>query len=298
MRHFLDLSEVGSASLRTITERAKAWKSASAAQGADQDLPLKGKALAMIFEKPSTRTRVSFERAVQQLGGEAIVLSSAEMQMGRGESVSDTAKVLSRYCDALMIRTFGHQILAELADAATVPVINGLTDQGHPCQVMADVMTFEEHRGAIKGQRLAYFGDGNNMAHSLMQAADLFDFELTVATPEPLAPDARYLNDHVTLTHDPDVAARGARALITDTWVSMGDDAAVSRHNLLRPYQVNSALMAQAAKDAIFMHCLPAHREEEVTTEVIDGPQSVVFDEAENRLHVQKAVLGWCLGVF
>ena len=292
MKHFLDLSAIDAPDLRRIIDQAKAWK-----DGHD-DLPLKGKALAMIFEKSSTRTRVSFERAIQQLGGEAIVLSAADMQMGRGETISDTAKVLSRYCDAIMIRTFGHEVLTELAAEATIPVINGLTDRSHPCQVMADVMTFEEHRGPIQGQRLAYLGDGNNMAHSLMDAAQQFDFELSIATPPELAPNKAFLNDHVRLSHDPDIAVQGARAVITDTWVSMGDAEAETRHNLLKPYQVNAALMAKATQDAIFMHCLPAHREEEVTPDVIDGPQSVVFDEAENRLHAQKAILGWCLGVF
>lgn len=292
MKHFLDLSAVSGGDLRAIIDQAKIWKA-----GQD-DLPLKGKALAMIFEKSSTRTRVSFERAIQQLGGEAIILSSSDMQMGRGETVADTAKVLSRYCDAIMIRTFGHDILTELAAEATVPVINGLTDRSHPCQVMADVLTFEEHRGAIQGQKLAYLGDGNNMAHSLMEAAEKFDFELAVAGPSDLLPDPSFHNAHVTLTQNPEEAVQNARAVITDTWVSMGDDQAESRHNKLKPYQVTTDLMKQAKEDAIFMHCLPAHRGEEMTAEVIDGPQSVVFDEAENRLHAQKAILGWCLGVF
>lgn len=292
MKHFLDLSDIPAHELARIIEQAKLWKS-----GHDS-LPLKGKALAMIFEKSSTRTRVSFERAVQQLGGEAIILSSSDMQMGRGETVSDTAKVLSRYCDAIMIRTFGHEVLTELAQQATVPVINGLTDRSHPCQVMADVLTFEEHRGPIKRQKLAYLGDGNNMAHSLMEAAQKFDFSLTVATPEELKPSSDFMNENVTLTRDPYKAAAEAKAIIADTWVSMGVKDGESRHNLLRPYQVNRNLMSLASHDAIFMHCLPAHRDEEVTAEVIDGPQSVVFDEAENRLHAQKAILGWCLGAF
>ena len=300
MRHFLDLCAVEPAELRAIVEQAKTWKAEHKQAGhkRQESLPLKGRAVAMIFEKSSTRTRVSFERGIQQLGGQAIVLSTSDMQMGRGETASDTAKVLSRYCDAIMIRTFGHDVLVELAAAATIPVINGLTDRSHPCQVMADVLTFEEHCGPIAGQRLAYVGDGNNMAHSLMEAAQQFDFELAVATPEQLAPDCSFLNDQVTLTQDPNLAVHGARAVITDTWVSMGDKDAQVRHNLLKPYQVTTDLMDKAAEDAIFMHCLPAHREEEVTSEVIDGPQSVVFDEAENRLHAQKAILGWCLNVF
>ena len=292
MRHFLDLSSNSANELRQILEHAKRWKSGR------HDLPLKGKALAMIFEKFSTRTRVSFERAIQQLGGEAIILSSSDMQLGRGETVSDTAKVLSRYCDALMIRTFGHEILEELAAEATIPVINGLTDRSHPCQVMADVLTFEEHCGPIAGQKLAYLGDGNNMAHSLMEAAEKFDFTIAIGAPTELAPDQSFLNDHVTITQNPSLAVANAQAVITDTWISMGDDKASSRHNLLKPYQVTPDLMRQAAPDAIFMHCLPAHRGEEMTADVIDGPQSVVFHEAENRLHVQKAILGWCLGVF
>ena len=289
-KHFLDLSDVSSAQLRGILDQAKAWKAGH------EDLPLKGKALAMIFEKSSTRTRVSFERAIQQLGGEAIVLSSDDMQMGRGESISDTAKVLSRYCDAIMIRTFGHAVLSELADHATVPVINGLTDKSHPCQVMADVMTFEEHRGDIQGQKLTYLGDGNNMVYSLIEAAERFDFELTVSSPAQLAPAAEFLNANTVLNPDPEAAVVGARAVITDCWVSMGDQDAENRHNLLKPYQVTTDLMARAADDAIFMHCLPAHRGEEMTAAVIDGPQSVVFDEAENRLHAQKAVLAWAMG--
>lgn len=289
--HFLDLSDVSGAELRKIIDQAKTWKA-----GHD-DLPLKGKALAMIFEKSSTRTRVSFERAIQQLGGEAIVLSSADMQMGRGESISDTAKVLSRYCDAIMIRTFGHEILDELAQEATVPVINGLTDKSHPCQVMADVLTFEEHRGNIQGQKLTYLGDGNNMVYSLIEAAERFDFELTVSSPDELAPAKEYLNANTILNPDPEAAVAGAKAVITDCWVSMGDKDAENRHNLLKPYQVTTDLMSKAAADAIFMHCLPAHRGEEMTAEVIDGPQSVVFDEAENRLHAQKAILGWAMGV-
>ena len=254
MKHFLDLSDLSGGELRRILEQAKMWKA-----GHD-DLPLRGKALAMIFEKSSTRTRVSFERAIQQLGGHAVVLSSADMQMGRGESIHDTAKVLSRYCDALMIRTYGHSILTELAQHASVPVINGLTDKSHPCQVMADILTFEEHRGPIQGQRLTYVGDGNNMVYSLIEAAERFDFHLTVSSPPELAPAREYLNDHTTLTPDPWAAVQGARAVITDCWVSMGDADAENRHNLLQPYQVTRELMATAAKDAIFMHCLPAHR--------------------------------------
>ena len=292
MRHFLDLSAVAASDLRRIMEQAKVWKAGQA------DLPLKGKALALVFEKPSTRTRISFERAIQQLGGEAIVLSTATMQLGRGETVSDTAKVLSRYCDAIMIRTFEHNTLTELAQAATVPIINGLTDRSHPCQVMADVLTFEEHCGPIQGQKFAYLGDGNNMAYSLIEAAERFDFQLTISSPAQRAPPPHHLNANTRLNPDPQSAVRCARAVLTDCWISMGDEDSDNRHNLLKPYQVTAELMAQAAVDAIFLHCLPAHRGEEVTAEVIDGPQSRVFEEAENRLHAQKAILGWCLGVF
>jgi len=296
-RHFLDLDKVEQDELRRIVDLGRAFKTGKAADAQ----PLRGKTLAMIFEKPSTRTRVSFEVGMRQLGGEAVVLSHTEMQLGRGETVADTARVLSRYVDAIMIRTDAPEKLLELAENATVPVINGLTDRSHPCQLMADVMTYEEHKGPIAGGRVAWCGDGNNMATSWIHAAARFDFELRLACPADLAPLpdamawARARGASIIETRDPEAAVAGADCVVTDTWVSMGDKDAASRHNMLKPYQVNERLMRLAARDAIFMHCLPAHREEEMTAGVIDGPQSVVWDEAENRLHAQKAILAWCL---
>ena len=296
MRHFLDLDEIAADELRTMIERAKAYKRGDGLESG----PLDGKILAMIFEKPSTRTRVSFEAGMKRLGGEVIMLNGAELQLGRGETVADTARVLSRYVDCIMIRTFAHETLQELADNATVPVINGLTDRTHPCQLMADVMSFEEHRGPIKDRVIAWSGDGNNMASSWIQAAIQFDFQLRIACPPELAPPpevvawARERGGRIEVLHDPGAAVDGADAVVTDTWVSMGDED-TNRHNLLAPYQVDNALMAKANPEAVFMHCLPAHRGEEVTAEVIDGPQSIVFDEAENRLHSQMAILTWCL---
>ena len=301
-RHFLDLKDHTSKVLRDIIDQAHRMKSERREGGRLVNQPLKGKMLAMIFDKPSTRTRVSFDVGMRELGGETIYLSGSEMQLGRGESVSDTAKVLSRYVDAIMIRTTDHTRLIELAESASIPVINGLTDDSHPCQIMADVMTFEEHRGAIAGKKLAWTGDGNNVLTSLIHAAGRFDFELSVATPAELQPTqevmawARGENVSISLTSDPREAVAMADCVITDTFVSMGDDDNDKRHELLMPYQVNDVLMAEAKKDAIFMHCLPAHREEEVTASVMDGLQSVVFDEAENRLHAQKSILAYCLG--
>jgi ornithine carbamoyltransferase len=294
-RHFLDLDAIEAADLRSMIDTAALMKKGQPSKS------MAGKTLAMIFEKPSTRTRVSFEVAAMQLGGSAIVLSSGDMQLGRGETVADTARVLSRYVDAIMLRTSGHDRLTELAEHASVPVINALTDRSHPCQVMADVLTIEEHRGPIQGKRLAWTGDGNNMVTSLIHAAERFDFELSIATPPELAPDpeviewARRGQARVHVTDDPRKAVEGADAVITDTWVSMGDSDAERRQALLAPFQVDEPLMRQARSDAIFLHCLPAHRGEEVTDAVIDGPNSVVFDEAENRLHAQKAILAWCL---
>ncbi|MDB5513146.1 MAG: ornithine carbamoyltransferase [Enterovirga sp.] len=264
--------------------------------------PLTGKMLAMIFDKPSTRTRVSFDVAMRELGGETIVLTGQEMQLGRGETIADTARVLSRYVDAIMIRILDHATLLELAASATVPVINGLTKTSHPCQIMADVLTFEEHRGPIAGRTVAWSGDVNNVLASWVQAAGRLDFKLKVAAPveltdrEEIAAWARAVGADVSVTADPFEAARDADAIVTDCWVSMGDEDETNRHNLLAPYQVNERLMAASSRDPIFMHCLPAHRGEEVTDGVIDGPRSVVFDEAENRLHAQKGILAWCLG--
>lgn len=301
-RHFLDIRDHDPATLRRIIDRAHTMKKDWRQEGRGAFQPLKNKMLAMIFDKPSTRTRVSFDVGMRELGGETINLTGTEMQLGRGETIGDTARVLSRYVDAIMIRTTEHSRLMELSEAASVPVINGLTDDSHPCQIMADVMTFEEHRGPIAGRKLAWTGDGNNVLTSLVHAAQRFDFELAVATPPELSPTAKILawakaeGTRLSVTSDPFEAVAGADCVMTDTFVSMGDDQKERRHNLLMPYQVNDRLMAAAKANAIFMHCLPAHREEEVTAAVMDGPQSVVFDEAENRLHAQKSILAWCLG--
>jgi ornithine carbamoyltransferase len=301
IRHFLDLDEIPAGELHGMLASSRAMKTAWQRDRAAAARPLAGKSLAMIFDKPSTRTRVSFDVAMRQLGGETIVLTGQEMQLGRGETIADTARVLSRYVDAIMIRILDHEALLELARYATVPVINGLTRLSHPCQVMADLMTFEEHRGSIAGRRVAWTGDHNNVLVSWMHAAQRFKFELRVATPPELSPDARTKawikksGADIVLGNDPEEAVAGADCVVTDTWVSMGDKESARRHNLLKPYQVNARLMANAKPDAIFMHCLPAHRGEEVTDAVIDGPQSVVFDEAENRLHAQKGILAWCL---
>jgi ornithine carbamoyltransferase len=300
IRHFLDLTDVSSSELRGIIAAARAMKER---RGGRMEKPLAGKTLAMIFDRPSTRTRVSFDVGMRQLGGESITLTGQEMQLGRGETIADTARVLSRYVDAILIRTLDHQHVIELARHATVPVINGLTRRSHPCQVMADVMTFEEHRGSIRGRTVAWTGDGNNVLASWMHAADRFAFQLRVATPPELKPK-KWLLDWlkqsdaaIRVGTDPEEAVKGADCVVTDTWVSMGDRNGGRRHNLLKRYQVNARLMAKAKPDALFMHCLPAHRGDEVTDEVMDGPQSVVFDEAENRLHAQKGILAWCLRV-
>ena len=294
-RSFLDLDAIASGDLRRILDRAVAFKSGDPAK------PMAGKMLAMIFDKPSTRTRVSFEVAAKQLGGDAIVLSSRDMQLGRGETIADTAKVLSRYVDAIMIRTDAHAKILELAEHATVPIVNGLTDHSHPCQILADLQTIEEHRGPVAGKTLAWVGDGNNVLTSLVHAAVRFGFALNVATPAELAPAPELLawaaerQGRVRAGTDPVAAVTGADAVFADTWVSMGQDGESERYRLLEPYRVDEGLMGHAASDALFLHCLPAHRGDEVTAAVIDGPQSVVFDAAENRLHVQKAILEWCL---
>ncbi|MGU3497128.1 ornithine carbamoyltransferase [Xanthobacteraceae bacterium A53D] len=299
VRHFLDLTDLEAVELRQVLELSKQLKAKRKA--GTEEKPLAGKSLAMVFDKPSTRTRVSFDLAMRQLGGETIMLTGAEMQLGRGESIADTARVLSRFVDAIMIRILSHDDLVELAAHATVPVINGLTHVSHPCQVMADVLTFEEHKGPITGRRVAWTGDANNVLESWIHAAQQFDFTINVATPKELSPRqalkefVKRTKAKVNFMRDPDEAVEGVDCVITDTWVSMGDKGAERRHNLLKPYQVNGKLMARANPGAIFMHCLPAHRGEEVTDEVMDGPQSVVFDEAENRLHAQKGILAWCL---
>ena len=296
-RHFLDLDRVDAAELRRILDIGHAMKK----DGRSAAKPLAGRTLAMIFEKPSTRTRVSFEVAMKQLGGDVVLLDASSSQLGRGESVADTARVLSRYVDAIMIRTTQASKLEELAEHATVPVINGLTDASHPCQLMADVMTLEERKGGAKGRVVAWSGDGNNVLASWVHAAQRFDFDLRIACPEQLQPPAKLLDwaqregARVQVTHDPAEAVGAADCVVTDVWVSMGVEASVNRHNMLAPYRVDERLMALAKPDAIFMHCLPAHRGEEVTAGVIDGPRSVVWDEAENRLHAQKGILAWCL---
>lgn len=282
--HFLDIDNIDTAQLKNMLEKAVQMKN-----DASEKNSLEGKQLALIFEKPSTRTRVSFEVAINQLGGNAIVLSSEDMQLGRGETISDTAKVLSRFVDCIMIRTFKHEKLLELAENSDVPVINGLTDFSHPCQVMADIMTFEEHKGSIEEKTISWVGDYNNMVNSWVQAATKFNFNLKIACPKELLEGAEAFSD-------PKEAVKDADCIVTDTWASMGDEKAEHKKKILKPYQVNDALMKLAKKDAIFMHCLPAHRNEEVTDSVIDGKQSVVFDEAENRLHIQKAILLWCMG--
>jgi ornithine carbamoyltransferase len=295
-RHFLDIDRYATAELRQILDLGFAYKHGR------RDRPLEGRTLAMIFEKPSTRTRVSFEVAMRQLGGDVVILNTADSQLGRGETVADTARVLSRYVDAIMIRTNHAEKLDDLARYATVPVINGLTDSSHPCQIMADVMTLQEKKGPVADTIVAWSGDGNNVAVSWIHAAIRFGFDLRLACPERLQPPAavfdwaRREGGRVSLTAEPTEAVAGADCVVTDTWVSMGTEASVNRHNLLAPYRVDERLMACAKPDAIFMHCLPVKRGEEVTAGVIDGPQSVVWDEAENRLHVQKGILAWCLG--
>lgn len=304
-KHFLDIADYDSATLQTLIAEARARKDRRAGQPkgtVDADAPLKGRMLAMIFDKQSTRTRVSFDVGMRQLGGQTMMLSGADMQIAREETMGDTARALSRYVDAIMIRLLDHEAVKDLAAAASVPVINGLTRHSHPCQIMADVMTFEEKRGPIKGATVAWLGDGNNVLTSWIHAAARFGFKLNVAAPKELAvpEDVRLWAEgagaSVRFGDDPENAVKGANCVVTDTWVSMGDEDTTKRHNLLKAYQVNTRMMARADKDALFMHCLPAHRGQEVTDDVIDGPQSVVFDEAENRLHAQKAILAWCLG--
>ncbi|UWQ13809.1 ornithine carbamoyltransferase [Aliiroseovarius sp. M344] len=307
MKHFLDINKTSPEDLTGMMAEAHRIKTARAGRpkaALDDERPLDGHMVALIFEKPSTRTRVSFDVGVRQMGGETMVLSGSEMQLGHGETVADTAKVLSRYVDLIMIRTFEEATLLEMAEYADVPVINGLTNRSHPCQIMADILTYEEHRGSIAGKKVVWAGDGNNVCASFLHAAGQFGFDVTFTGPEVLDPEAMFVQEarakgaNVEIVRDPVKAVEGADLLVADTWVSMHDapSARERRHNLLRPYQINDALMAHAKPDALFMHCLPAHREEEVTNSVMDGPQSVIFDEAENRLHAQKAVMRWCLG--
>ncbi|WP_299891999.1 ornithine carbamoyltransferase [uncultured Ruegeria sp.] len=308
MNHFLDIHKTDAAELRTMIDQAGAMKRARLGRpkaAPDDDQPLDGRMVALIFEKPSTRTRVSFDVGVRQMGGQTMVLSGKDMQLGHGETIADTARVLSRYVDMIMIRTFDETILTEMSEYSDVPVINGLTDRTHPCQIMADVLTFEEHRGPIAGKKVVWTGDGNNVCASFLHAAGQFGFDLTFTGPSQLDPEeefiglARQKGSTIVVERDPHKAVEGADLVVADTWVSMHDSQSAKerRHNMLRPYQVNAELMSHAKPDALFMHCLPAHREEEATSEIMDGPNSVIFDEAENRLHAQKAVMRWCLGV-
>jgi len=307
VKHFLDIHKTDVPDLREMIDTAQMMKKAR--QGLpkgtrDDNCPLEGHIVALIFEKPSTRTRVSFDVGVRQMGGQTMVISGADMQLGHGETIADTARVLSRYVDLIMMRTFEEETILEMAEYADVPVINGLTNRTHPCQIMADVMTYEEHRGPIAGKKVVWCGDGNNVCASFIHAAGQFGFELTFSGPALLDPEAEFIGiarnagAAITIERDVNKAVEGADLVVADTWVSMHDSqsARERRHNMLRPYQVDSRLMSRANPDALFMHCLPAHRDEEVTSEVMDGPHSVIFDEAENRLHAQKAIMRWCLG--
>ena len=308
-RHFLDLSSAGGDGVAAILADAldrKAARGGSPKGAPDADAPLAGRTLAMVFEKSSTRTRVSFDMAMRQLGGTALVLDSATTQLGRGETVADTARVLSGFCDAIMVRTDDHAKLLEMAEYATVPVINGLTDASHPCQIAADLLTVLEEGKQLPGLKWAWLGDGNNVLHSIVEAAGLFHFSVAAACPEGYDPEARWIdeanarladsNARVTVERDPTRAVEGADVIVTDTWISMGQAHAEAKLAAMMPYQVTEALMAVAKPEAIFLHCLPAHREDEVVTAVIDGSQSRVWREAENRLHAQKAILRWCFG--
>ena len=301
-RHFLDLDLIDKAELRSILDAAVQYKATrKARQNGGERSQLAGCFFAVIMEMPSTRTRISFEIAIRELGGDVTMLSGAMTQLSRGESYADTGRVLSRYLDGIVIRTDSADKLQELADHATIPVINGLTDRSHPCQIMADVMTFEEHRGSIQGKVIAWMGDGNNVARSWIHAALQFGFELRIACPSELAPPAGLIESatrqgaKVTLSHDAMEAVQGVDGIVTDAWVSMTDKDAPNRYNILAPYRVDTDLLSKASPEAVVMHCLPAYRGHEITTEVLDGPQSIVLDEAENRLHVQKAILHWCM---
>jgi len=304
-RHFIDFADAGPEAIGAMLSEAAARKAARAGlpRGmVDADAPLAGRTLAMVFTKNSTRTRVSFDMAMRQLGGSTIVLEAGTMQLGRGETVADTARVLSRYVDAVMIRTDDHSKVQELAAAADVPVINGLTDDSHPCQIMADMLTVQERLGRLAGTRWAWLGDGNNVLHSIVEAGSMVGFDVSIACPEGYDPAPHVLaaalgrGGRISLERDPVAAVTGADVVVTDTWISMGQAHAAEKLAAMQPYQVTPALMAKASAGAIFLHCLPAHRGEEVAEAVIDGPTSAVWDEAENRLHAQKAILLWALG--
>jgi ornithine carbamoyltransferase len=304
-RHFIDLWKIEASDIRAILDDAKARKAARRGwpQGrVDADAPARDRTLAMIFEKNSTRTRFSFDAAMRQLGGDVIISTATDMQLGRGETIEDTAKVLSRMVDAVMIRANRHEDIERLAFASQIPILNGLSDRGHPCQIIADLMTYEEHRGPVTGKTIAWVGDGNNVCSSFIHAAPKLGFKLHIACPAIYHPDlvdlarAAELQGSVEMTDDPREAVRGADCVVTDTWVSMGDTDHDERLEAFEPYQVDDELMALASSDGVFLHCLPAHRGEEVTDAVIDGPRSLVWDEAENRIHAQKSILAWCFG--
>ena len=306
MKHFLNIDEMSTEDLTGILKHAQKMKTdrLDLPKGTyDEGRPLSQHIVALVFEKPSTRTRTSFDVGVRQLGGQPMLLSGTEMHLGKGETISDTARVLSRYVDLIMLRTFESQTLYEMAKHSTVPVINGLTNESHPCQIMADIMTFEEKRGSIKGKKVVWFGDSNNVFNSFLQAAEKFNFSLIFSGPKELDPpknlikNAKNLKIDFKIDRDPISAIKDADLVATDTWVSMHDnpEEKQNRHNQLKAFQVNEELMSQANHEAIFMHCLPAHRNEEATSGVLDGKNSVIFDEAENRLHVQKAIMRWCL---
>ena len=303
-RHFIDLWAIEAGELRAILDDAHSRKAARMGRPrgkVDHDAPADGHTLAMIFEKNSTRTRFSFHAAMRQLGGGSIIANAGDMQLGRGETIGDTAQVLSRMVDVVMIRANRHEDVEAFAQASTIPVINGLTDKSHPCQIMADLQTFEERRGPLAGKTIAWVGDGNNVCSSFIHAAPKFGYRLNIASPKAYAPDlkdlarAREAQGRIEVTQDPRAAVEGADLVVADTWVSMGDTDKAERLAALEPYQVNARLMSVAKADAAFMHCLPAHRGEEVTDEILDGPNSLVWDEAENRIHAQKAILAWCL---
>ena len=306
MKHFLNINEMSTEDLTGILKHAQKMKTERLGlpKGTyDEGQPLSQHIVALVFEKPSTRTRTSFDVGVRQLGGQPMLLSGTEMHLGQGETISDTARVLSRYVDLIMLRTFESQTLYEMAKHSTVPVINGLTNESHPCQIMADIMTFEEKRGSIKGKKVVWFGDSNNVFNSFLQAAEKFNFSLIFSGPKELDPpknlikNAKNLKIDFKIDRDPISAIKDADLVATDTWVSMHDnpEEKQNRHNQLKAFQVNEELMSQANHEALFMHCLPAHRNEEATSGVLDGKNSVIFDEAENRLHVQKAIMRWCL---
>ena len=299
MRNLIDINILDDGVARKLIDTAKFYKSKG--RGLVEGAPLLGQTLAMIFEKPSTRTRISFEVAMTELGGSAIYLDAKSMQMGRGETIADTAKVLGRYLDGIMIRASKHETLLQMAKYSNIPVINGLTDLSHPCQTLADIMTFEEKLGSIENKTIAWIGDGNNMANSWIHAANVFNFKIRLACPNGRMPDAsivKWARDNDTdikITEDPIVTSKNADAILTDTWVSMGDEDIKEPEKIFNNFQVNEELFKLASENAIFMHCLPAHRGQEVTEDIIDGPRSVVWDEAENRLHIQKAILSWTI---